>query len=83
MSSTITPEQLEEYFKTKMIPAGLQLDLGVRVTDPKQFLATQLHLYRNYGDTLQGKLCRDRLLRVKELLDAAEMQASDINPQTP
>lgn len=75
MSSPLTPEQLEEYFKTKVIPAGLQLDSGARVTDPKQFLAAQLYLYRNYGDTLQGKLCRDRLLRVKELLEAAEMHA--------
>ncbi|PZR28102.1 MAG: hypothetical protein DI535_08060 [Citrobacter freundii] len=75
MSSTLTPEQFEEYFKTKVIPDGLQLDSGARITDPKQFLSAQLFLYRNYGDTLQGKLCRDRLLRVKEILEAAEMKA--------
>jgi hypothetical protein len=72
MSTAPTVEQLEDFFKHHIIPVGTQLDSGASIINPETFLAAQLHLYRNYGDTFQGKLCRDRLLRVKELLESAE-----------
>lgn len=70
MSIQFTPDQWEEYFHEHPIPEGFQLDSGSRVSNPKQFLITQLALLRHYGDTaMQGKLCRDKLARVKELME--------------
>jgi hypothetical protein len=73
MSMQFTPEQWEQWFDAHPIPTGFQLDSGSRITDPKQFLSTQIALLRHYGENaMQGKLCRDKLLRVKELLEKQE-----------
>lgn len=69
MSSPLSVDQLEEYFRNNPIPAGLPLDSGARVTAPQQFLSSQLALYRTYGEAMQGKLGRDRLMKVMEVME--------------
>jgi len=70
MSQNFTPDQWEEYFTQNPIPVGTPLDSGSRISDPKTFLTTQLTLMRQHGEGFQGKICRDRLIRVKETLEA-------------
>jgi hypothetical protein len=72
MSLNFTPDQWEEYFQQNEIPSGTPLDSGSRITDPKTFVRTQITLLRHHGDAWQGKICRDRLVFVKEIVEAAK-----------
>ncbi|MET0461611.1 MAG: hypothetical protein ABW007_00600 [Chitinophagaceae bacterium] len=70
MSTNFTPDQWEEYYNEHPIPEKIQLDSGAFISNPKQFLSTQIALLRHYGDTaMQGKLCRDRLVSLKEIME--------------
>jgi hypothetical protein len=69
MSIQFTPDQWEAYFDKNGIPKGFQLDSGSYITNPKQFIDTQIALFRHYGEAMQGKVCRDRLIKVKEILE--------------
>jgi hypothetical protein len=72
MSQNFTPDQWEEYFQQHEVPSGTKLDSGSRITDPKTFIATQITLLRHHGEAFQGKICRDRLIFIKETIEAAK-----------
>ncbi|QHS58586.1 DUF6965 family protein [Chitinophaga agri] len=69
-------QEMEEFFKTAVLPQTINLAPGVNITDVKAFVFSHLQIIRLRKGVTIFEPFYDRLVQVKEILSQAEQGAA-------